>query len=129
MCISQACLAGLQANPSNKAASSASVAFFFLPLFVFPIGLFLIPFMYGAEIAPLRVRSKVTAMSAGATWLFNFMIAEVTPIGLARIGYKYYIIYAAINFFSVFAFYFFYPETRGRTLEEIDQIFLQSKSI
>jgi hypothetical protein len=85
--------------------------------------------MYAAEVAPLRVRSKVTAMSASVNWLFNFMIAEVTPVAFSSIANKYYIVYAVINGFSVFVFYFFYPETKGRTLEEIDMIFVQSKSI
>jgi hypothetical protein len=129
MMVSQACLAGLQSDSSNKGAASASILFFFTALFCFPIGFFLLPFMYAAEIAPLRVRSKVTAMSAGINWLFNFMIAEVTPVGFATIGYRYYIIYAAINAFSVVVFYFFYPETKGRTLEEIDGIFVQSKNV
>ena len=109
---------------------------------------------YAAEIAPLRVRSKVTAMSAGTNWLFNFsksfslpspsssfpdatkittnastVIAEVTPVGFSTIGYKYYIIYAVINAFSVVVFYLFYPETKGRTLEEVDEIFIQSKNV
>lgn len=57
------------------------------------------------------------------------MIAEVTPIGFATIGYKYYIIYAVINAFSVVVFYLFFPETKGRTLEEIDEIFIQSKNV
>ena len=72
MMVSQACLAGLQSDATNKGASSASILFFFTALFCFPIGFFLLPFMYAAEIAPLRVRSKVTAMSAGINWLFNF---------------------------------------------------------
>jgi MFS family permease len=129
MMISQACLAGLQSAPSNKGAASASILFFFTALFCFPVGLLLLPFMYAAEIAPLRVHSKVTAMSAGINWLFNFMIAEVTPVGFATIGYKYYIIYAAMNAFSAVVFYFFYPESKGRTLEEVDEIFIQSKNI
>jgi hypothetical protein len=57
------------------------------------------------------------------------VIAEITPIGFSTIGYKYYIIYAAINTFSVAVFYLFYPETQGRTLEEIDNIFIQSTNI
>lgn len=57
------------------------------------------------------------------------MIAEVTPIGFSTIGYKYYIIYASINLFSVIVFYLFYPETKGRTLEEIDEIFTQSTNV
>lgn len=129
MTIAQACLAGLSSDLSNKSAASASLLFYFIALFSFPIGLFLVPFMYAAEIAPLRVRAKVTAMSAASNWLFNFLLAEVTPIGFASIGYRYYIVYACISAFACVCFTLFYPETRGRTLEEIDEIFEQSKTI
>lgn len=132
MMISQAGLAGLTYSTvdlKNKAAAGASLLFYFGALFWFPVGLFLVPFIYAAEIAPLRSRSKVTAMSASVNWLFNFLIAEVTPIGFNTIGYKYYIIYACINAFTVAIVYFFFPETKGRTLEEIDEIFIQSNNV
>lgn len=129
MAVAHACLAGLSSDLSNKHASDASIFFYFLALFFFPIGLFLLPFMYAAEIAPLRTRSKVTAMAASIHWLFAFVIAEVTPVGFANIGWQYYIVYAVISAFAAVVFYLFYPETRGRTLEEIDEIFIQSKSI
>ncbi|CAI7567773.1 unnamed protein product [Penicillium pancosmium] len=129
MTIAQTCLAGLSSDLSNKSAAGASILFYFMALFCFPIGLFLVPFMYAAEIAPLRTRAKVTAMSAAANWLFNFLLAEVTPIGFASIQWRYYIIYACISAFAFISFYFFCPETKGRTLEEIDDIFVQSKSV
>lgn len=129
MTIAQTCLAGLSSDISNKSAAGASILFYFMALFCFPIGLFLVPFMYAAEIAPLRTRAKVTAMSAAANWLFNFLLAEVTPIGFASIQWRYYIIYACISAFAFISFYLFCPETKGRTLEEIDDIFVQSKSI
>lgn len=94
-----------------------------------PIGLFLLPFMYAVEIAPLRTRSEVTAMAASIHLLFGFVIVEVTPLGFANIAWQYYVVYAPISAFAAVMFYLFYPETRGRTLEEIDQIFIQPKSI
>ncbi|KAJ6044111.1 uncharacterized protein N7446_002307 [Penicillium canescens] len=129
MTVAQACLAGLSSDLSNHAAASASLLFYFIALFCFPIGLFLVPFMYAAEIAPLRTRAKVTAMSAAANWLFNFVLAEVSPVGFATIHWRYYIIYACISAFACVSFYLFCPETKGRTLEEIDDIFVQSKSV
>ena len=129
MTIAQACLAGLSSDLGNHSAASASIFFYFLALFCYPIGLFLVPFMYAAEIAPLRIRAKVTAMSAAANWMFNFVLAEVSPTGFATIGYRYYIVYACISAFAFVVFYFFCPETKGRTLEEIDEIFVTSKSI
>lgn len=129
MTIAQTCLAGLSSDLSNKSAAGASLLFYFMALFCFPIGLFLVPFMYAAEIAPLRTRAKVTAMSAAANWLFNFLLAEVTPVGFATIQWRYYIVYACISAFACGSFYLFCPETKGRTLEEIDEIFVMSNSV
>jgi hypothetical protein len=73
----------------------------------------------------------------------------VTPVGFADIGWKYFIVYACTNFFLIVpckswyalvhshdtdyrtspAVYFFFPETSGRHLEEVDQIFRDSSSI
>lgn len=129
MTIAQACLAGLSSDLTNHGAASASLFFYFLALFCFPIGLFLVPFMYAAEIAPLRIRAKVTAMSAAANWIFSFVLAEVSPTGFATISWRYYIVYACISAFALLVFYFLCPETKGRTLEEIEEIFVTSKSI
>lgn len=128
MTIAQTCLAILSSDLGNKSAGSASIAFYFVALFCFPIGLFLVPFMYAAEIAPLRTRAKVTAMSAASNWIFNFVIAEASPTGFANIGFKYYIVYACISALASVFFYLFCPETKGRTLEEIDEIFINSSS-
>ncbi|KAJ5184822.1 General substrate transporter [Penicillium cf. griseofulvum] len=129
MTVAQACLAGLSSDLQNRSAAGASLLFYFVALFCFPIGLFIVPFMYAAEIAPLRTRAKVTAMSAAANWLFNFVLAEVSPVGFATIHWRYYIVYTCISAFACVCFYLFCPETKGRTLEEIDDIFVQSKSV
>lgn len=56
-------------------------------------------------------------------WLFNFVIAEITPYCFASIGYQTYIIYAVIGAFVVPTVYFVFPETNGRSLEDMDKIF------
>ena len=92
MAIANAGLAGLQSHKDDATAAGCSLIFYFLALAAFPIGLFLIPFMYSAEIAPLRVRAQTTAMSSGLNWLFNFLVAEVTPVAFDSIGWKYYLV-------------------------------------
>lgn len=129
MVIEQAAVAGLTSNLGNAAASRAAVFFYFMADYTLTIGMFIIPFMYGAEIAPLDIRHQVTAMGAMSSWLFNFMVAEVSPIAFSSIKWKYNIVYAATSAVGVVVIFLFYPETRGRSLEEIDQIFVQSKSI
>ena len=129
MTISQAGLAGLSSDLTNRSSAGATLLFDFIVFICFPIGLFIVPFMYAAEIAPQQTRAKVAAMAASANWLFNFLIAEVTPIGFDNIKWRYYLVYVCINFAASLIIYFFFPETRGRSLEEIDEIFIQSRNI
>lgn len=130
MFVAQACLAGLMSDlAQNTSAGKAAIFFYFVAMFFFPVGLFLVPFLYAAEIAPLSIRATVTAMSACANWLFNFLVAEVTPPAFRDIHWRYYTVYACINACSFAVFYLFFPETKGRTLEEIDDIFIQSASV
>ncbi|KAJ5741702.1 hypothetical protein N7533_011111 [Penicillium manginii] len=129
MVVEQAAVAGLTSNLGNAAASRAAVFFYFMADYTLTIGMFIIPFMYGAEIAPLDIRHQVTAMGAMSSWLFNFMVAEVSPIAFSSIKWKYNIVYAVTSAVGVVVIFLFYPETRGRSLEEIDQIFIRSKSI
>lgn len=82
-----------------------------------------LPWLYPAEISPIKTRAKANAISTCTNWLFNFLIVMVTPIMIRNIGWGTYLFFACINacFFPVI--YFFYPETAGRSLEEIDLIF------
>ena len=88
MVVANAGLAGLQSHSDNRTVAGCSLIFYFLALAAFPIGLFLIPFMYASEIAPLKIRSRVTAMSSASNWLFNFLIAEITPVAFDNVGWK-----------------------------------------
>ncbi|KAJ5720546.1 uncharacterized protein N7483_008480 [Penicillium malachiteum] len=129
MVLAQAAVSGLTSDLSKQANGKAAVFFYFFAMYCLPIGMFIMPFMYGSEIAPLSIRHIVAATTAISSWLFNFMVAEVTPIARDNIGWKYDIVYAATSAAGCVVIYLFYPETRGRTLEEIDEIFIQSNSI
>ena len=54
--------------------------------------------------------------------MFNFLVVLITPIAFDSIGYYTYAVFAGINFLLVPVCYFLYPETAGRSLEEIDDI-------
>ncbi|TLD34580.1 hypothetical protein E2P81_ATG04745 [Venturia nashicola] len=129
MALSQAGLAGLTSHLENRTAASLSLLFDFIALGIFPVCLFVIAFMYSAEIAPLRIRAKVTAMSTATNWLFNFLLAEITPVGFASIKWRYYLVYVCTNCAAFLFFYFFCPETKGRSLEGIDEIYVRSENM
>ena len=58
------------------------------------------------------------------------MTVEVTPTGLSTLHYKFFIIWAVVNLIFILpCVYFFFPETKGLSLEAIDEIFVRSKNI
>lgn len=50
-------------------------------------------------------------------------VVEITPIGIRTLGWRFYIIWTVFNFSFVPVVYLFFPETAGRTLEDIDEYF------
>lgn len=59
----------------------------------------------------------------------NFIVVEITPIGISSLGWKFYIIWTVFNGAFVPLVYLFYPETAGRTLEDIDRYFMDHDNI
>ncbi|KAL1608402.1 hypothetical protein SLS60_003344 [Paraconiothyrium brasiliense] len=82
-----------------------------------------LPWLYPAEVNPVKTRAKANAVSTCTNWLFNFMVVMITPIMIDNIKWGTYLVFACINagFFPLI--YIFYPETKQRSLEEIDLVF------
>lgn len=129
MSIAMAMLAGTTSATTNNAALVVAVITLFAFQFIYTVGFSGLTFLYATEVAPLQLRAAISAVSTTAVWIFNFLLAEVTPVGFNTISYRYYIIFAVLNASIVPMVYFFFPETSGRSLEEMDEIFTQSKSI
>lgn len=73
----------------------------------------------------MRVRAKAVSISTAANWIFNFALAWAVPPGLSTIAYKTYFIFGTFNFAALIHVFFMFPETAGRTLEEIEDVFAQ----
>lgn len=58
------------------------------------------------------------------TKVYHSLIAFFTPFITGDINFAYGYVFAGCNLFAVFFVYFFLPETSGRSLEEIDTMFL-----
>lgn len=59
--------------------------------------------------------------------IFTFLVVEITPVSISNIGYRTYIYFAIFNFCFLPIIFFFYPETRNLTLEQIDRLFTGEK--
>ncbi|KAI8371962.1 general substrate transporter [Choanephora cucurbitarum] len=109
--------------PNHTAEGWVSVAFIYVFIACFactwgPIG-WVIP----AEIFPLRARAKAMSVTTSSNWMNNFIIGLIVPVMLENITYGTYIFFACFLILSFFFVWFFVPETKGRTLEEMDEIF------
>ncbi|KAI8384477.1 general substrate transporter [Radiomyces spectabilis] len=76
-----------------------------------------------AEIFPLRTRAKAMSISTSANWMCNFIIGLVVPPMLSNIKFGTYVFFCVFCALSFFFVLFFVPETKGRSLEEMDEIF------
>ncbi|MCJ1450454.1 hypothetical protein MMC28_000785 [Mycoblastus sanguinarius] len=113
----------------SKKVASASVAFFFTYYICFGIGFQGVPWLYPTEINSLSMRTKGAAIGTASNWAFNFMVVEITPIGIQSLHWKFYIIWTIFNASFVPIVYLFYPETADRTLEDVDRLFRENQNI
>lgn len=79
--------------------------------------------IYASEVFPLKYRAKGVGLSASANWIFNFALAYFVAPAFHNIQWKTYIIFGVFCFAMTFHVFFTYPETAGRSLEEIDMVF------
>ncbi|KAI1083688.1 putative MFS glucose transporter [Whalleya microplaca] len=79
--------------------------------------------IYCSEVFPLKYRAKGVGLSAATNWIFNFALAFFVAPAFTNIVWKTYIIFGVFCAAMTFHIFFLYPETAGRTLEEIDIVF------
>ncbi|KAK6202097.1 hypothetical protein LQW54_009055 [Pestalotiopsis sp. IQ-011] len=60
------------------------------------------------------------SMAALANWLFIFALGLFTPPGFVNIKYNLFIVFGILSMIAAACFFVFYPETCGKTLEEIE---------
>ncbi|KAK1076810.1 hypothetical protein LTR33_008620 [Friedmanniomyces endolithicus] len=107
-------------NPAGE-----KVAVFALMFFVFFYGFFIdaASFIYSSEIYPTNIRAR--GMALATFTYFAACVTYVTPgaTAVATIGWRYFIIFACLTVVSVVVIYFFYPETKQKSLEELAAYF------
>ncbi|KAF3184581.1 hypothetical protein TWF225_005880 [Orbilia oligospora] len=82
-----------------------------------------IPWLYPPEILPLSIRAKGASLSTATNWAFNWLVGELTPILQEVVEWRLYLIHAFFCVCSFILVYFFYPETKGLTLEDMGVLF------
>ncbi|CCE62062.1 hypothetical protein TPHA_0B03900 [Tetrapisispora phaffii CBS 4417] len=78
--------------------------------------------IYCSEIFNNVERAKGSALSASVNWAFNFALAMFVPSAFKNITWKTYIIFGVFSVALTIQTFLMFPETKGKTLEEIDMM-------
>ncbi|MDI1487328.1 MAG: hypothetical protein OHK93_006597 [Ramalina farinacea] len=119
---------GLKGNLSVKVQVTGSpsytvIAFCYLLVLVYALTLAPIAWVYAAEVWSLETRATGMALASVANWLFNFAIGLFIPPAFQNISWKLFIIFGVLCFGAAIQAYLTYPETAGKTIEEIELLF------
>ncbi|KAF7318815.1 Monosaccharide importer [Mycena chlorophos] len=123
----------------NLAAQHVLIAFTSFYIAFFAISWGPVVWVVSGEIFSLNVRAKSLSLSVASNWLWNFGIAYATPylvdqstkgqpngIATASLGVKVFFIWGSTCLGSLIFTYFFVPETKGLSLEQIDLLYKNS---
>ena len=102
---------------------AASVAMVFIYTFFFAQTVLMIAFIYPTEIWPQEMRARGNAFGVFGWAVGCGTTTLVIPSMFAALGWKTLVVFGAFNFGSVPLVWFFFPETKGRSLEEINLLF------
>ncbi|KZT03479.1 general substrate transporter [Laetiporus sulphureus 93-53] len=100
-----------------------SVVLLFVFNTFFAVGLLGTSWLYCAEVVSLRIRAPANAFSTASVWTFNFVVVMIASPSFNNIGWRTYLVFAVLNAFIIPVIYFFFPETAGRSLEDMDVVF------
>ncbi|KAI1456416.1 general substrate transporter [Annulohypoxylon moriforme] len=118
-----ACMAGLTAtaiDSDNAGGKNAIIAMVYIFQVGYAISWTPLSFSYCAEMLNFTIRAKGMGFYTIFDSLVGFFCQYVIPIGLDGIGWRFYIIGVVWNIFAAIVIYFTYVETKGLSLEQID---------
>ncbi|KAM0135434.1 hypothetical protein ACHAP3_005017 [Botrytis cinerea] len=75
--------------------------------------------IYASEIQPMKTRNEANSLAQGVSFFANWLVAFLTPIFLAHSSYGAYFLFGGFSLLAVFVMAIWMPETRLRSLEDI----------
>jgi MFS family permease len=112
-----------QRHFEDTSLGTGVIVMIFMYQFFYNAGLNGPPWVYVTEVLPTHLRAKGTnimQIAATCAILFN---GYANPIAMDAISWKYYIVYCCVIAVEIALVYFGFPETKGRSLEEVALIF------
>jgi MFS family permease len=99
------------------------IAFSYLLIIIYALTLAPICWVYAAEVWSLETRATGMGISAIGNWIFNFAIGLFIPPAFLNIRWRLFIVFGTLCLAGAIQFWLTYPETCGKTIEEIEVLF------
>ncbi|KAM0326679.1 hypothetical protein ACHAQA_006549 [Verticillium albo-atrum] len=116
-------------DPSKKEQlGNVTTAMFFLYYWFYGTSFAKVAWVYNSEINSLGWRTRGAAAATATNWMGGFIVTQFTKTGVDSLRWGFYLMFAVICWAYFPVVYTFYPETSRRTLEDMDQIFIQHPS-
>ncbi|CAR23168.1 sugar porter family MFS transporter [Lachancea thermotolerans CBS 6340] len=110
---------------SSKGAGNCLIVFACFYIFCFATTWAPIAYVLISETYPLRVKGKAMSIASACNWIWGFLIAFFTPFITSAINFYYGYVFMGCMVFAIFYVFFFIPETKGLTLEEVNDMYAE----
>ncbi|KAJ5294153.1 hypothetical protein N7508_008974 [Penicillium antarcticum] len=114
-------------NPDGQRVgySIAGVFFIFLVSVIYSMSFGPCSWVYMSEVMPMQIRGKGNAFAVGiGNWAVSTLWNQISPVALGNLKWRFYFIFVAWNLcISLPVIYFFFRETKQKSLEDIDLLF------
>ncbi|OAA58920.1 Sugar/inositol transporter [Niveomyces insectorum RCEF 264] len=110
-------------DTASKSAGNAGIFFIYLFSVIFSLCLVpLLPF-YISETLATETRAKGTAIGQVVGSAASILGQYTTAVAIGKIGFYYYLVFIFWDLIEAAIIYFYFVETKNRTLEEINEVF------
>jgi hypothetical protein len=116
-------LTKLYGTSTNQSGIYGTIAMIFLYNAAYAWGITPLTVMYPPEVLSYEVRAVGMGIYTFTTKLCGLFVTMVVPFGLQGMGYQFYFINACFDILLILLVVFTWVETRGLSLEEVDQLF------
>jgi major inositol transporter-like SP family MFS transporter len=107
--------------PPNLTQSYAALACILVFLLFMQMCISPVYWLLMSELFPMQVRGLLTGTAVSMQWLFNATVAFLFPIAVDTLGNPTFFVFAAINIGSLIFVFLCLPETKGKSLEQIEK--------
>ena len=111
----------LQFMPQNLTQSYTALACILVFLLFMQMCVSPVYWLLMSELFPMQIRGLLTGTAVAMQWIFNATVAFTFPIAIDALGNPTFFAFAVINVGSLLFVFFCLPETKGKSLEQIEK--------